>query len=235
MPHIPPEPPHVPRFPPFRIPVGAIVLLVTIAALFPGMVLLLGPLIFLFVYLGALGSTVGWVLAGTAGIVFVLMVWKAPAALNRVGFPRPRLSWVLLLGATAVGVFQMVMLPGHSTFPFPVWLLPYVLVASVVAVLLWTRGFTPPDERDPHGTRNRWGSVILVLLVPVTSVAWGWTAAEARDRCVQEQLESAQPFTSGASDPRDGIVPGICVSAEPTSGIRPVTEGGYSVSIDELQ
>lgn len=78
MSYIPPEPPHVPRFPPFRIPVGAIVLLVTIAALFPGMVLLLGSLTLLFVYLGALGSTVGQALAGAAGIVFVLMVWKAP-------------------------------------------------------------------------------------------------------------------------------------------------------------
>lgn len=53
----------------------------------------------------------------------------------------------------------------------------------LAAVPLWTRGI--------QRSRNRWGTVILVLLLPVTSVGWGrairLTELTARIRPVTEK------------------------------------------------
>ena len=175
-----PEPEH--RAPTVRIPVGATLFLVAVATIYPGLFFLLGTLAYVCVHLVALGATSGLLPLGFAVVVLSAVTRSIPRRLKRFGFPRPRVTSALLLGATIAGVAQLVVLTFHAPFPFatfplPLWLFPYTLVVPVAAVLLWTRGF--------RTSRNRWGAVILVLLLPVTSVGWGWIAENAGERHVQ--------------------------------------------------
>lgn len=150
-------------------------------------------------HLVAFGASPGFLLAGFAVVVLSTVTWHVPRGLKRSGFPRPRVAAALLFGATVAGLAQLVVIMVHAPFPFaafplPLWLFPYALVVPVAAVLLWTRGF--------RTSRNRWGAVILVLLLPVTSVGWGWISENARERHVQEQsgVSSDDVHSPGALD-----------------------------------
>lgn len=196
MAHVPPTPQQPEDHDqPARSPVGAAVFLLAVAALYPGLFLLLGSLIVLSTHLALTGAQIGLLVLVLAVVLLGAITWHVPKGLKRFGFPRPRLAWALLFGATVAGVVQLVTIGPLTPFPLPLWLLPYVLVGSVTAVLLWTRGFRT-------SSRNRWGALILVLLFPVTFVGWGWVAENAEERRVQERLDSGvtRPFTPGVLD-----------------------------------
>lgn len=81
-----PEPEH--RAPTVRIPVGATLFLLAVAAIYPGLFFLLGTLAYVCVHLVALGATPGLLPFGLA-VVLSAVTRSIPRRLKRFGLPRP--------------------------------------------------------------------------------------------------------------------------------------------------
>lgn len=222
-----PEPEH--RAPTVRIPVGATLFLLAVATIYPGLFFLLGTLAYVCVHLVALGATSGLLPLGFAVVVLSAVTRSIPRRLKRFGFPRPRVTSALLLGATIAGVAQLVVLTFHAPFPFATFPPP-------VAVPLHARGAggrraavdpRVPDVPEPLGRGDP--RPVAPRDLRGVGVDRGERRGTARPGSVRILLGRWTLHPGDA--PGAGAVDGRVGPTELTERIHPVTEEEYSMSV----